>query len=317
MKRFLAAILAAAVLILAFAGCSSAKKDSGKLRIITTIFPEYDWVKNIVGDIDGAEVSLLLNSGVDMHSYQPTADDIINISGCDVFVYVGGESDKWVSDALATATNKDMVAINLLDELGSDVKEEEVKEGMETAEEEEEEGDGIEYDEHVWLSLKNTSKLCKNIAQKLGEKDSAHKDTYEKNANEYIAKLNELDGKYTEMCKSAKYDTLIFADRFPFRYMTEDYDLKYYAAFTGCSAESEASFKTIVFLAEKLDELKLDSLIVIDGSDKKVANAVADTAKTDPVHLLTLNSMQSAIGDGETYLSIMENNLGVLTDALN
>ena len=315
MKRILAALLAAVILIAAFTGCSSVKKGSGKLKIITTIFPEYEWVKNVIGDTDGIELSLLLDSGVDMHSYQPTADDIVNISSCDVFIYVGGESDKWVDDALKTATNKDMVAIDLLDELGSSVKEEEVIEGMEAVEEKE--SDEIEYDEHVWLSLKNASILCQIIADKLGEKDGAHKDAYEKNAKEYIAKLNELDGKYSEMCKSAKKNTLIFADRFPFRYMTDDYNLKYYAAFTGCSAESEASFKTIVFLAEKLDELKLDKLIVIDGSDKKVAKAVADTALTDPVNLLTLNSMQSAIDDGETYLSIMENNLEVLTDALN
>ena len=315
MKRILAALLAAVILIAAFTGCSSVKKGSGKLKIITTIFPEYEWVKNVIGDTDGIELSLLLDSGVDMHSYQPTADDIVNISSCDVFIYVGGESDKWVDDALKTATNKDMLAIDLLDELGSSVKEEEVIEGMEAVDEEE--SGELEYDEHVWLSLKNASTLCQIIADKLGEKDGAHKDAYEKNAKEYIAKLNELDGKYSEMCKSAKNNTLIFADRFPFRYMTDDYNLKYYAAFTGCSAESEASFKTIVFLAEKLDELKLDKLIVIDGSDKKVAKAVADTALTDPVNLLTLNSMQSAIDDGETYLSIMENNLEVLTDALN
>ena len=259
MKKILAALIAAVILIAAFTGCSSSKKDSGKLKIIATIFPEYDWVKNIVGDVDNAEVSLLLDKGVDMHSYEPTADDIVNVSSCDVFIYVGGESDKWVNDALSTATNKDMVAINLLDELGSAVKEEEIIEGMEAVEDEEK-SDEIEYDEHVWLSLKNASKLCQVIADKLGEKDSAHKDAYEKNAKEYIAKLNSLNSKYSEMCKNAKNKTLIFADRFPFRYMTDDYGLKYYAAFTGCSAESEASFKTIVFLAEKLDELNLKKL---------------------------------------------------------
>ncbi len=316
MKRILAALLAAVILIAAFTGCSSSKKDSGKLKIIATIFPEYDWVKNIVGDVDNAEVSLLLDKGVDMHSYEPTADDIVNVSSCDVFIYVGGESDKWVDDALKTATNKDMVAINLLDELGSAVKEEEIIEGMEAVEEEEE-GDETEYDEHVWLSLKNASTLCQVIADKLGEKDSANKDAYDKNAKEYITKLNSLDTRYSEMCKSAKNKTLIFADRFPFRYMTDDYGLKYYAAFTGCSAESEASFKTIVFLAEKLDELNLKKLIIIDGSDKKIANAVADTALTETVELLPLDSMQSAIDDGDTYLSIMEENYEVLKDALN
>ena len=315
-RKIIATLLAAAMLLLAFAGCGAVKPADGKLKIIATIYPEYEWVKNIVGDVDGVEVSLLQDKGVDMHSFQPTAEDIVDISSCDVFVYVGGESDKWVEDALAGASNKEQTAISLLDELGSAAKEEEVVEGMEAVEEESG-AEETEYDEHVWLSVKNAAALCQSIADKLADKDSAHRQTYLDNAKSYIAQLDALDGEYTNVCKNANNDTLIFADRFPFRYMTDDYRLKYYAAFTGCSAESEASFQTLVFLANKLDELGLKKLIVIDGSDKKIANAVIETAKTKDVKVLTLNSMQSEIRDGDTYLGIMKNNLEVLKDALN
>ena len=316
MKRIISVLLCAVVLIAAFAGCGSAKSGSGKqLKIIATIYPEYEWVKQIVGDVDNVEVDLLLDKGVDLHSFQPTAKDIINISSSDVFIYVGGESDKWVDDVLKEAQNKDIKALNLIEALGDMAKEEKTVEGMQSEDEGEE--DEKEIDEHIWLSVKNASKLCKSIADTLGEKDPDNKETYSKNSEAYIAKLNELDGQYEQACKSAKNNTLIFADRFPFRYLTDDYKLKYYAAFSGCSAESEASFKTLVFLANKLDELKLNKLIIIDGSDKKIADAVIDTAKTKDVEVLTLNSMQSAVGDDDTYLSIMQSNLDVLKKALN
>ncbi|MBQ2487283.1 MAG: zinc ABC transporter substrate-binding protein, partial [Ruminococcus sp.] len=199
--------------------------------------------------------------------------------------------------------------------LGDLAKEEEAVEGMQG---EEAEADGeTEFDEHIWLSLKNASVLTAHIAEKLGEKDAANKSAYEKNAEDYTAALHKLDSRYAEAVRAAKHDTLIFADRFPFRYMTSDYNLKYYAAFSGCSAESEASFKTLVFLADKLKELQLYKLMILDGSDGKIARAVIDTAGVADVKILTLNSMQSEIGENDSYLGIMENNLTVLQQALN
>ena len=316
MKKVLSIIICAALMFAVFAGCGAKKPSGDKLHIIATIYPEYEWVKQITEGADNVEVSLLLDSGADLHNFQPSVKDITDISSSDVFIYNGGESDEWVDSVLSNAQNKDMLALDLMELLGDKAKEETAVEGMETEEHEEEE-DEKEYDEHIWLSLKNASFLCQKIADRLSEKDPDNKDTYAKNAKAYIEKLNKLDAEYEQTCSSAKNDTLIFADRFPFRYMTDDYKLKYYAAFSGCSAQSDPKFETIVFLANKLDELKLDHLMIIDGSDDKLAKSVIDAAKTKDVKILTLNSMQSSVGDNSTYLGIMEDNLKALKEALN
>ena len=321
MKKIVSLILALIVSVAFFAGCSNApKQDNGKFSVVTTIFPEYDWVSNITSGAGDVELTLLLDNGADLHSYQPTADDIIKISNCDMFIYVGGESDKWVDDALKGAVNKDMVVVNLLDLLGSKVKQEETVEGMQAEEEEGEGEDEAEYDEHVWLSLKNAASLCGQISDKLCEADPENKDLFSKNTEDYLKKLSELDAKYSSVREDAKYTTLLFADRFPFRYLTDDYKLNYYAAFTGCSAESEASFETVAFLAKKLSELKLPAVMTIDKSDKKIAKTVVETSDQKDTPILEMNSMQSVtekdVLDGATYLGIMESNLEVLTKAI-
>ncbi len=325
MKKLSAVLLCAVMLTGLLAGCGGSSADSGeKLSIVTTIFPEYDWVMQILGDKAAqADVAMLLDNGVDLHSYQPTADDIIRVSNCDLFIYVGGESDgKWVGGVLAEATNPDMVVINLLEVLGSDVKEEEVKEGMQ-AEEEEAEEDGeeeVEYDEHVWLSLKNAAKLCRYIADRLCEIDAENKDVYQANADAYLEKLNALDGEYEAAVAEAQTKTLLFGDRFPFRYLADDYGLDYYAAFVGCSAESEASFETILFLANKVDELGLRAIMQIESANGKIAETIRDTTETKDQAILTLDSMQSTtsldVQNGASYLTIMEDNLAVLQKAL-
>lgn len=199
------------------------------LKVVTTIFPEYDWVREIVGDkISDIDLTMLLDNGVDLHSYQPTADDIMKISDCDLFIYVGGESDAWVEDALKEAVNKDMKVINLLNVLGDSVKEEEVVEGMEAEEEEKSEDasgeEKPEYDEHVWLSLKNAQILCKAIADDLAEIDPAHADIYQTNEQTYAEKLKELDRQYQQTVDEASQKTLLFGDRFPLRYLVDEGD---------------------------------------------------------------------------------------------
>lgn len=518
MKKLLYCLLAVVVTATLFAGCSNQAADdenasnvpksgnssSETIKIVSTIFPQYDWVRQILGDnADNAELTLLLNSGVDLHSYQPTVDDIVAISTCDMFIYVGGESDAWVEDALAAASNEDMVVINLLEVLGDAVVEEEIIEGMEhdhdhsheeidpdnigdrelsyyaedwvtienalnsgamdgyvqhnaeanetdfdsqmtafqthwasdypafeitenglvldgtavayryagyelivgddsvtvwygyeavdtmgvapkfiafndhTAEsddhdhehEHEDEHDHekpshfhmrygdeslsalveiegwaptyflssmsneavaeamsghshdeAELDEHVWLSLRHAQTLTTYIADKLGEVDPENSAVYTANANTYNGKLSALDAEYQSVVDSASIKTLLFADRFPFRYLVDDYNLDYYAAFSGCSAETEASFETIVFLATKINELRLENILVIESSDKSIAETVSENTNDKNQQILVLDSIQSVtssgIASGATYLSAMESNLAVLEEAL-
>ena len=339
MKKLLSVFTALSLTAGCITACSTNNApaaDSKNLQIVTTIFPEYDWVMNILGDNPAnAEVTMLLDNGADLHSYQPTASDILKISTCDVFVYVGGESDEWVDDVLKEATNKDMVVINLMDELGNAVKEEEIIEGMEGHDHDEdhdhededhdhehhhEEGE-VEYDEHVWLSLKNASVLVGAISEAIAKADSANAATYRANASAYIDKLNALDKEYSDMVNAAARDVLVFGDRFPFRYMIDDYGLVYYAAFVGCSAESEASFETIMFLAGKVDENSLTSVITIEGKEHKIAETIISNTATKDQKILTLDSMQTTtmadVKNGTTYISVMESNYEVLKEALN
>ena len=323
-KHFLCAMYAAmAACLLLSAMPATAKENTEKepLQIVTTIFPVYDWITNILGDNPGnARVTMLMDNGVDLHRFQPTADDMMTISACDLFIYVGGESDRWVNDALHEAVNEDMVVLNLLDELGDAAREEELVEGMQPSDEAKEEDEGTGYDEHIWLSLKNAALLSESIARAVGMLDEAHAADYEENKNAYVQKLEELDQAYEDMVSKAQITTVLFGDRFPFRYLTEDYGLTYYAAFDGCSAETEASFETIMFLAQKMDELSLHTCLVTEGSDQRIAETIVRSTKTGDQQILAMNSMQavtsSQIGDGVTYLSVMEGNLQVLEQAL-
>ncbi len=318
MKKITAFIVCLAIIAGLFTACSGEKTNAEKkISVVATIFPEYDWVENIIaGNEDKFDLTLLLDSGVDLHSFQPTADDIIRISACDLFIYVGGESDEWVDDALKEAANKDMIVIDLLDVLGENAKEEETVEGMETEEAEEE----AETDEHVWLSLKNAQIFCKEIKDAIVKLDNENAQKYEDNTKAYSEKLSALDGEYASAVENAKTKTVLFGDRFPFRYLTDDYGLSYYAAFSGCSAESEASFETISSLANKVTELNLSAVFTLEGSEHKIAETVISSGKKENVKILTLDSMQSTtikdVNNGTTYLSVMEKNLSALKEAL-
>ena len=318
-----------------FAKAKKTEKNN-KVKVVTTIFPEYDWTREIIGDTNSAELTLLLGNGVDLHSYQPSIQDIAKISTADIFIYVGGESDGWVTDALKNATNKNMKVINLMETLGDKVKAEEIKEGMQTEEEhdhdheaEDEHGhhhhhssdeEEIEYDEHVWLSVRFAKILATEIASTLCEKDSANSAAYKANLKAYTAKLDVLDADYAEAVKAGSKKTLLFGDRFPFRYLVDDYDLDYYAAFVGCSAETEASFETIIFLANKVDELTLNNVCQIESGNGKIAKTIIQSSKNKNAKILTFDSLQSNttkdIKKGTTYLSVMQKNLEVLKEAL-
>lgn len=329
------------------------KGNSNKISIVCTTFPQYDWVKNILGEeAERFYVTLLLDNGVDMHSYQPAVKDIATAGSSNLFIYVGGESDTWVEDALKEAKNKDLKAINLMETLDNFVKEEEVVEGMQeereslghsheksskekqeqTQKESHENSQEIngqkeaadeepEYDEHIWLSIRNAEIMVKNIEKAIEQLDSDNAKVYQTNAENYIKKLDTLDKQYANTIQNAKYKAILFGDRFPFRYMADDYDLKYYAAFAGCSAETMAGFETVTFLAKKADELRLPVILTIENSDGRIAEAVKSNTTKKNQKILAMNSLQSVtkeqIADGITYLQVMQENLSVLSEALN
>ena len=328
MKRifsvFLAVMIAAAALC--WNGISAKAADAKRLSVVTTIFPEYDWVRQILGDkFSNADVTMLLDNGVDLHSYQPTVDDMVKIANCDLFIYVGGKSDGWVENALKNAVNKDMKVINLLEVLGDSVKAEETVEGMQEEEHNHEDADEhdheeAEYDEHVWLSLRNAETLCEAISDALQQIDPDNKDAYAANTAAYAERLAALDADYQTAVDAATYQTVLFGDRFPFRYLADDYGLSYYAAFVGCSAETEASFETITFLAGKVDELNLPCVLTIEGAQHRIAQTIVENTTAKNQEVLAMDSMQSTtakdVANGATYLSIMEQNLSVLKQAL-
>lgn len=319
MKKFFT-LLAALLIAGTFTACGVDKPANDKVKVVATIFPAYDWAREIIDGNDAFDLTLLADKGIDLHSFQPSAQDIMKISDCDVFIYVGGESDEWVDDALKQAVNKNMVVVNLMDALGDKVKSEEHVEGMEAEHENEhadehEHGGSEEDDEHVWLSLTNAQILCDAITDALIKAAPAQADALKANDAAYKSKLVALDEKYRDTLTAAQGKTLLFGDRFPFRYLFDDYGLKYFAAFAGCSAETEASFQTVTFLAGKVDELNLPCVMTIEGTNHKIAETIIANTTQKNQRILVLDSMQ-AKADGATYLSIMEKNLSVLREAL-
>lgn len=349
-KKIILCILTIGLLLLTNA-CSDNDLDveeKAKLNIVTNIFPTYDWAREITKGAD-VNISYLTDTGVSLHNYEPSAEDIKKIKESDLFVYLGSHSDKWADKIIAE--NPDLKVIKLMDVLEDNILDEEVKEGMEDHHDhdhdhdEHDDHDHDEHDEHddhddqnhndhddhdkhdhdhhhedehVWLSVKNAEVICKSLTEKLSEIDSKNKDLYAKNLNNYLQKLAELDNEYIKEINSSKDKTLIFADRFPFRYLTEDYNLDYYAAFTGCSADAEASFDTIVFLVKKLNELNINSVFTLTDSDGKIAKTIKENSKKD-IKILKLNSMESVNKDQAqeaTYIDYMKDNLKSIVQGL-
>lgn len=329
----------ALAILLTACNTESGKKDSApkKISVVATIYPQYDWLKNVIGErADAVDLKLLIKNGTDLHSYKPSAKDIATIAKADLVVYVGGESDEWIEKALEATPKEGRIALNLMKALGDHVKKEEIVEGMQTEEHHEHakvtepaeatsehhHHEEVENDEHIWLSLVAAKYLVGvDIVKALVKIDTANAETYRMNAADYTVKLNEIDDEYADAVAEATHETILFGDRFPFRYLVDDYGIKYYAAFAGCSAESEASFETVTFLANKMDSLALPAILTIDGSDGRIARAILDASKNSKnAQVLTLNSMQSVTDEqikaGVDYLSIMRDNLEVLKKAL-
>ena len=353
------------------------------LSIVSTIFPQYDWVREILGEkASNMDLTLLISSAVDLHSFNPSISDIATIATADLFIYVGGHSDDWVEGALRQATNPNIVVINLMEVLGDGAKLEEIIEGMQHDHHDcddddcdhdhdhhdcddddcdhdhhdcddddcdhdhhdcddddcdhdhhdcdDHDGDDDdcghdhhhhgESDEHVWLSLRNAVVFCHAIADALSALDPVNADYYAANLAAYVEKLLSLDEEYRAALGNIENKTLLFADRFPFRYLADDYGINYYAAFSGCSAETEASFSTIIFLAGKVDELGLSTVMITESGNRAIAETVISNTETKDQQILELDSMQSIttadVQRGVTFLSIMESNLAVLVEVL-
>ena len=341
--NFLCSMVVCMCLLLSplWAGCTPSS-DTNKTSIVCTIYPEYDWVTNIIGEKqENFDITLLCDNGTDMHSYQPSFADIAKITTADLFIYVGGESDNWVKKALKNSTNPKMQIINLLDVLGEKAKKEEIQEGMQVEHEHsdeeqhseteidaehhsEAEGETeIEYDEHVWLSLKNAKTFVSAILAALTQLDETNASIYQTKAQNYIQQLDTLDKQYSVFTSTASKNTLIFGDRFPFRYLIEDYNLKYYAAFSGCSSETEASFDTIWYLANKINELNIQVILQLEttikqGNKMTIAETIKENTKYKDQKILTIDSMQNTTtSSNKTYLSVMASNLNIIKQALN
>jgi len=374
--------------------------QGNSLKIVSTIFPQYDWVREILGENAGnMDLTLLIASTVDLHSFQPSVSDIATIAAADLFIYVGGDSDEWVEAALRQSTNPDLIVINLVEVLGDGAKIEEIIEGMQhdhdACEDDECDDDSHDHDEdcddddcdddddhrhshnhgyshghshdhshdhdddcddddcddddhdhdhdedhsddhshdhdahhhhdeideHVWLSLRNAVVFSSEIATALYKLDPVNAGIYASNLTAYIDRLLSLDEEFATILDNVNRRTLLFADRFPFRYLVDDYGLDYYAAFSGCSAETEASFATIAFLAGKLDELGLSTVMVTETGNFAIAETVIANSSVENWQILILDSMQSVttadVQSGVTFLSIMESNLQVLKEALS
>lgn len=302
-------------------GCTTTKERK-EFVVVCTVFPVYDWMRNVVGENDNVDIVLLLDDGLDLHNFQPTMDDMAVMSDCDVFIYVGGESDDWVDDVLTTVKNTKMTTVNLIEVLGDKAREEEEIEGAEDAHEHEHEHEEEEtgYDEHVWLSLKNAEIFVKKLADVMAVKDEKNAEKYQRNAAIYNESLSELDAEYEKAVGEASVKTLVFADRFPFLYLFKDYGLQYFAAFSGCSTETSASPETVAFLAGKLNELNLRYILQIEGQTHDIAISVRDASESKNQTITSLNSLQTItandVKNGVTYLSVMQSNLETLKTVL-
>ena len=316
MKRIIAVLLSLVLLAGALSACGAktpaAGSEDGKLSVVATIFPAYDFARAVAGD--KAQLTMLLPPGSEIHSYEPTPQDIIKIQNCDVFIYNGGESDEWVDDVLSSIKN-DMTVVRMTDCVTQVT--EETKEGM-YVHEEAEEGDEPEYDEHVWTSPVNAEKISAAIEKALAAKDPENAPAFQANQSAFAAKLENLDGQFRDIVSHSKRKTLVFADRFPVRYFTEEYGLDYFAAYPGCAEDSEPSARTVSYLINKVKEENIPYVLYIEFSNEKMADTVCeDTGCGKLLFHSCHNITKSDFENGVTYLDIMSENLETVRKALN
>lgn len=309
MKRTVLILLSLLLLLPLFTACDTKSDGDRKIDVVCLSFAEYDWARNIVGDNENVRLTLLRRGGVDIHSYQPTASDLMKIYESDLFIYVASPSFSGFDDAVESSKGRTLELLSLFED-------------EEHHDHDHEHGHDHDHatDEHIWLSLSHAQECCEHIAAALSELDKENAHSYSDNSQEYIAKLEKLDSEYRETIESAKTRVLVFADRFPFSHMAHDYSLECFAAFSGCTGESAASYATFDHLISKVDENSLDCILTVEGSDQRIARTVVSSTKSKDQTILTLDSMQALgkadVENGVTYLSVMQKNLETLREAL-
>ena len=317
MKKIFIAVIATIILTTGCGKTDYIPKKNDELNITATIFPKYDFARQLAGN--KANVTMLLPPGSECHTYEPTPQDIIKIQNSDLFIYTGGESDNWIDEILKTLDTSNMKILRLM-EICETVDEESV-EGMQSDEhnhENENENSNHELDEHVWTSPYNAVKICDAISDALCELDAQNAQYYNKNHTEYTALLFDLDDSFREILSSSKRNTLVFGDRFPFRYFTERYGIEYYAAFPGCAEETEASISTVTFLIDKIKQEQIPVVLYPELSNHRLADTIAEETGAKALMLHSCHNVtQEDFNNGITYIELMKNNVEVLREALN
>lgn len=318
LHRLLAALTAAALGI-SLCGCSGntpAGTSEEKLTVIATIFPAYDFARQVFGDT--AEIKMLLKPGQESHSYDPSAKDIVEINGCDLFLYNGGESDQWVESVLKSSP--DINTFRMTDAVS--LLEEEVTEGMQSKEHDDDhdhdhDHEEEEYDEHVWTSPANASAIIRALGVKAAELFPEQAEQLKANADGYAEQTDQLDEDFQQLL-AGEQRYFVFGDRFPLLYFFKRYGLNYYAAFPGCGSETEPSAQTMTFLLEKLGHPDvIPAVFCIELSSRRLADVLAEDAGVDTVEFHTCHNISADdFAAGETYVSLMQRNLSELSEIL-
>lgn len=315
MKKWTALCMTLCLGLGMLSGCSLPGGPSGDtLQVVTTVFPSYDFTRQLAGE--HAEVTMLLTPGAESHSYEPTPADVLRIQQCDLFVYIGGESEVWVEEILKSLEGKEIRTLRLFDSIQP--LEEEEPEGADHAHEHEHAHEETEYDEHIWTAPRNAIAMSEAIADALEAADPANKDDYQQRLESYSRELTELDAAFAEAVSTGRRREIIFGDRFPFRYFAHAYQLEYYAAFSGCSSETEASPATMSFLIRRVKEDRIPLVFYTESSSHKIADRIAEATGAGTAMLHSCNNVSRAeLESGATYVSLMRQNLDTLKQALN
>lgn len=302
LKRFSISILALFLLCLTACGTGESGRDTGKISIVAANFPAYDFARHVCGDT--GDVSLLLPPGSESHTYEPTAQDILKIQNCGLFIYTGGESDAWV-DKILNSLDRKIPTLKMMDCV-SVIQEDAEHEGAE-----------LEYDEHVWTSPSNAAKITEQIKNQLCAIDDTHKNTYEKNSAAYISEINQLDEDFMAFFQTVQNKTMVFGDRFPLIYFTQRYGIQHYAAFPGCAEHTEANGATIAMLIEKIKEENLTAVYYIEFSNHNIADSIAESTGAQTALFYTCHNIsKQQLSDGATYVSLMRENLATLKNTM-